>query len=180
MIDEKKLFEIGKILKPHGVKGEVTVLFNKPEFASIDNNYYFLSLDGMYVPFFVEEFRYNSDVTARVKFKGVDAIEQASIYSNIVVFISEKFVQEVLPEEALFDTEWEQFIGFTVLDENSSIIGVVQNVDTSTINALFVIMSGDEEILIPATHDFIVKTDTQKKQLYLNLPEGLLDDSIEE
>ena len=180
MIDEKKLFEIGKILKPHGVKGEVTVLFNKPEFANIDNNYYFLSLDGMYVPFFVEEFRYNSDVTARVKFKGVDAIEQASIYSNIVVFISEMFVQEVLPEEALFDTEWEQFIGFTVLDENSSTIGVVQNVDTSTINALFVIVSGDEEILIPATNDFIVKTDTQKKQLYLNLPEGLLDDSIEE
>ncbi|NLA62802.1 MAG: 16S rRNA processing protein RimM, partial [Bacteroidales bacterium] len=34
MIDEKKLFEIGKILKPHGVKGEVTVLFNKPEFAN--------------------------------------------------------------------------------------------------------------------------------------------------
>lgn len=180
MIDEKKLFEIGKILKPHGVKGELTVLFNKPEFANIDNNYYFLSLDGMYVPFFVEEFRYNSDVTARVKFKGIDAIEQASTYSNTIIFISEEFVQEVVQQEGQFDTEWEQFLGYTVLDETSTIIGVVQNVDTSTINALFVIVSGDEEILIPATHDFIVKTDTQQKQLYLNLPEGLLDDSIEE
>lgn len=180
MIDEKKLFEIGKILKPHGVKGELTVLFNKPEFTNIDNNYYFLSLGGMYVPFFVEEFRYNSDVTARVKFKGIDAIEQASTYSNTIIFISEEFVQEVVQQEGQFDTEWEQFLGYTVLDETSTIIGVVQNIDTSTINALFVIVSGDEEILIPATHDFIVKTDTQQKQLYLNLPEGLLDDSIEE
>ena len=40
MIQEKDLSEIGKILKPHGVKGEMTVLFNKPEFADEVINFY--------------------------------------------------------------------------------------------------------------------------------------------
>lgn len=180
MIDEKKLFGIGRILKPHGVQGEVTVLFNKPEYANIDNDYYFLYLDGMYVPFFVEEFLYNSDVTARIKFKGINSIEQASNYSNIVVLIPEELLQEIVHEKSKYSTEWEQYIGYTVLDENSSVIGVVQDVDSSTINALFIIINGDEEILIPATQDFIEKIDSKQKQLYLNLPEGLLDSSFED
>lgn len=74
----------------------------------------------------------------------------------------------------------EEFIGYTVFDENLSTIGVICEVDSSTINVLFVIVKDDEEVLIPATTDFIVKIDDQHKQLYMKLPEGLLDYSLEE
>ncbi len=174
MIDEKKLFEIGKILKPHGVKGELTVLFSKPEFADIATNFYFLALDGMYVPFFVEEFMYNSDVTARIKFKGVESIEKASTYSNVVVLIPDHLLEQVVQSEEAPHSEWHQYIGYTVYDENSTLIGIVESIDSSTINTLFVIVNGDDEILIPATSDFIIKEDLKQKQLYLELPEGLL------
>ncbi len=181
MIQEKNLFEIGKILKPHGVKGEITVLFKKPEFADIDNNFYFLFLDGMYVPFFVEEFQFNSDVTARIKFRGINSIEQAMPYSNTVIFIPNELVADLAPSEELYHSEWDQFIGYTVFDDNSSLIGTIRNVDTSTINTLFIIEKGDnEEVLIPATQDFIVKIDAPQKQLYLQLPVGLLDNSLDE
>lgn len=173
MIDEKKLIQIGRILKPRGVKGELTVLFNNAQYADIDTNYYFFFLDGMYVPFFVEEFMYNSDVTARIVFKGIDSIEKASTYSNVHLFVLDKFVQNVVEGDE-HETEWDRFIGYTAYDEDSSIIGTIESVDSSTINTLFVIVSGDEEILIPATPDFIVKDDAQQKQLYLQLPEGLL------
>ncbi len=180
MIDEKKLFEIGKILKPHGVKGEVTVLFKKTEFADIANNYYFLSLDGMFVPFFVEEFLFNTDVTARIKFKGVDLIEEASIYSGAPIFILTENFREIQEEERESDNEWSEFVGYTVFDEDTSVVGVIKSIDTSTINTLFVIDNGDEELLIPATRDFIAKEDSEQKYLYLQLPEGLLDKPIEE
>ena len=180
MIDEKKLFEIGKILKPHGVKGEVTVLFKKPEYADIDINYYFLSLDGMYVPFFQQKFSYNSDVTARIKFNGINSIEQASTYNKAAIFIPDEFVHNLPQEKVVYLSEWEKYIGYTVFDENSSEIGVIQSVDSATINVLFIIESGDEEIFIPATHDFIISHNSQQKKLYLNLPECLLDKSIED
>ena len=53
----------------------------------------------MYVPFFVEEFMYNSDVTARIVFKGVDSIEKASTYSNVRLFVLDKFVQMLEGDE---------------------------------------------------------------------------------
>ena len=177
MIQEKNLFEIGKLLKPHGVKGEVNVLFSKPSFADNESNYYFFFLDGMYVPFFVEDFQFSSDVTARVRFQGIDSIEKASIYSNSLVFIPKEYVNDSIQEVA-HESEWDQYIGFTVLDEDSSAIGTILEVDSSTINVLFVIIKDDEEVLIPATSDFIVKIDNQQKKLYLKLPEGLLDNSF--
>lgn len=179
MIEEKNLFEIGKILKPHGVKGEVIVLFKNPEVADIENNYYFLFLDGMYVPFFVEEFQFNSDITARVKFQEFDSIEKAATYSNTLVFIPNELVVE-LEQDDIYDSEWDKFIGYTVFDENLFVIGSIRQVDTSTMNALFIIVKDEKEVLIPATSDFIVKVDDEQKQLYLKLPEGLLDNSLGE
>lgn len=117
MIEEKNLFEIGKLLKPHGVKGEITVLFKKPEYADIDTKYYFLFLDGMYVPFFIEEFMFNSDVTARIKFQGFNSVEQASSYANIAVFVPNDFIDALEPVEDVFDSEWNHFIGYTIVDE---------------------------------------------------------------
>ena len=180
MIEEKNLFEIGKLLKPHGVKGEVTVLFTKPEFGDIDTKYYFLFLDGMYVPFFIEEFMFNSDVTARVKFQNFNTIEQASSYANTPIFVSNELIVELEPEEEVYESEWHQFIGYTIIDENSSTIGFIRDVDAATINVLFIVVKDDEEILIPATEDFIVMTDSKKKHLHMKLPEGLLDTYLEE
>ena len=178
MILEKNLFEIGKILKPHGVKGELTVVFKRPEFAEIDNNYYFLFLDGMYVPFFVEEFLFSSDVSARIKFQGINSIELASTYSNTTIFTPQELVND-LEQEELYDSEWDKFIGYTVFDENSSSLGNIFEIDSSTMNVLFVIVNDDEEVLVPATTDFIVKIDDKQKHLYLKLPTGLLNNSDE-
>lgn len=180
MIEEKNLFEIGKLLKPHGVKGEVTVLFTKPEFADIDTKYYFLFLDGMYVPFFVEEFMFNSDVTARVKFQSFNSIEQASTYANTAIFVPNDLVEALEPAEEVYESEWHQFVGYTIIDDSSFVVGVIRDVDAATMNVLFIVVKDDEEKLIPATEDFIVKLDSKKKQLHMKLPEGLLDTSFDE
>lgn len=179
MINEKNLFEIGKLLKPNGIDGEITLLFNKPEFADLDTAYYFFALDGMYIPFFVEEFTYNTDVTARIKFKGVDSIEEASTFSEAMVLLPDKLLKNNFEKEALYETKWDKFIGYTVLDESSTEIGDIENVDSSTLNILFNVNSGEEEVLIPATDDFIIKIEPELKQLHLKLPDGLLGETKE-
>ncbi len=175
MIQKNNLFEIGKILKPHGVGGELTVLFNKADFAEIPTDFYFFQIEGTYIPFFVEDFRFNSDVTARIKFEGIDTIEEASIYNTILVLVPYELITEVNTEVELLST-WDQYIGFTVIDENSTLLGTIKKVDSTTLNVLFIVIKENEEFLIPATNDFILKIDLEKKVLHLNLPEGLLDD----
>ena len=53
-------------------------------------------------------------------------------------------------------------------------LGEVTDVDTTTINTLFVVDHQGEELLIPAQEDFIVGIDQKHKVITVDLPEGLL------
>ena len=48
------------------------------------------------------------------------------------------------------------------------------NSDDSTINTLFVIDNDGEEILVPAQEEMIAGIDNDNKEIYFNLPEGLV------
>ena len=72
MISEKDIVHVGRTQKPYGIRGEIIILFSRVEYAEADSEYYFLMIDGIPVPFFVEELSYTTDVSARVKFEDVD------------------------------------------------------------------------------------------------------------
>ena len=85
MIREEDVYRIGKIGKPHGVKGEVTMMFSDDVFDRVDAEYVVLMLDGILVPFFFEEYRFRTDETAIVKFCDIDTQEQARELTNCEV-----------------------------------------------------------------------------------------------
>ena len=67
------------------------------------------------------------------------------------------------------------FIGFTITEENDGVIGEIIDVDYSTENLLFIVSHNNEQVFIPATDDFIIDIDLEKKSLTMNLPLGILD-----
>ena len=77
MIRREDVYKIGAIGKAHGVKGEVTVFVDDDIFDRTDSEYLLLDIDGILVPFFMEEYRFKSDTTALVKFCGIDTQEKA-------------------------------------------------------------------------------------------------------
>ena len=68
MIKEEDVYKIGRIGKPHGVSGEVTLRFSDDVFDRVDADYVVLLVDGILVPFFIEEYRFRSDEVALMKF----------------------------------------------------------------------------------------------------------------
>ncbi len=99
----------GRTQKPYGIRGgEIIILFSKAEYAEVDCEYYLLEIDGIPVPFFVEEFTFTTDRTARVKFEDVDDENTASKYVNTDVFIPRKTVKQAIPENGL---NWDFFVG---------------------------------------------------------------------
>ncbi len=178
MIQEENLIEVGKILKPHGVKGDMIFLFNHEQFAEAECNHYFFLLDGLFVPFFVEEFRFISSKSAAVNIEGINTIEEAINYNDVLLYLPKEVIDQ-LDDEAYFESEWEQFIGYTVLGENDKLIGLIEHVDASTMNVLFIVKNDNQEILIPATANFILEINSAEKQLRLDLPDGLLDGSLD-
>ena len=172
MITENDVLQVGRLLKPHGIKGEITMLFDKEAYADIDTPFYFLEIDGIFVPFFVEEMRFNTDVSAYVKFEGIDGQSAASGYGNTIVFLPRNVVQTAATDESAdFDT----FVGYTVQDAQWGEIGTIAYIDYSTINVLFVVKGLQTEYLIPATEDFITEIDDDQKIIRMELPEGLIN-----
>lgn len=173
MIRQEEVFKIGRIGKPHGVKGEVSLMFEDDVFDRVDADYLVLLIDGILVPFFFEEYRFKSDETALVKFCDIDTKEQAQELTGCDVYFSRKLSEDGREDMSLNEAE-----NFKLLDANNdnSLIGTVKSVDYSTVNTLFNVETPDgKEIMIPASEDFIVDIDTEKHFIVVDLPEGLLD-----
>lgn len=172
MIFKKDIFKVGRTQKPYGIKGEINILFNKAEYADLDTEFYFLEIDGIPVPFFIEEFTYATDVLARVKFEDIADEKQASQFANFDVYILREALNELSDKE---DRGWDFFIGYSITDQYGNNLGEIEEVDTATINTLFIVKNNDDEILIPATEDFIVAVDEENNIISMNLPEGLVE-----
>lgn len=170
MIARNDILSVGTTQKPYGIRGEIVVRFRNAAYADVDADYYFLEIEGIPVPFFVEEFTYSGDLLARVKFEDVEDERDAARYVNTEVYLPRELVKS--SDETSDD--WDFFVGFTVMDQHGQVLGVIEEVDNSTMNVLFVVRDNDQEHLIPATEDFIAAIDEENNLIEMYLPEGLI------
>jgi 16S rRNA processing protein RimM len=174
MITREEVFNIGRFVKPHGVKGEIALNLRNDVFSQGEYPYLVCDIDGILVPFFVSSFRYKGSNTGLVRFEGVDDERQAHRFDGVEVYLHRSlFNGREMDEE---DYSWNFFVGFTVVDAQYGEIGVIDDVDDDTANVLFVINSSEgEEILIPAAEELITGFDEEAQVLHTQLPEGLFD-----
>ena len=168
MIKKEEVYKIGRIGKAHGVKGEVTFNFDDDVFDRVDADYLILEVDGILVPFFMEEYRFRSDNTALVKFEDIDTQDRARELTNCDVYF--------LRSEADNDEEeltYSFLVGFNIIDDQSGKkVGTIASVDDNTINILFELEDGT---LIPASDELITDIDKDNKTITIALPEGILE-----
>lgn len=168
MIREEEVFKIGRLGKTHGVHGELTFMFDDDVFDRVDADYLVLMVDGILVPFFIEEYRFRSDSSALMKFEGVDTQERARELTNCDVY----FPRHLTDDDTAVPS-WSQIVGFMLTDAHSQKpIGRIARIDDSTMNILFELEDGR---LIPATDDFVTNIDMNSKTISVDLPEGLLN-----
>ena len=94
MIKKEEVYKIGLFNKPHGIHGELQFTFTDDIFDRVDCDYLVCLLDGIFVPFFMEEYRFRSDSTALVKLEGVDTAERARMFTNVEVYFPVKHAEE--------------------------------------------------------------------------------------
>ena len=76
MIKPEEVYRIGRLGKPHGVKGEITMQVDDDVFDRVDAEFLVLRVDGILVPFYMEEYHFRTDTTALIKFEDVDTVER--------------------------------------------------------------------------------------------------------
>ena len=168
MIRQEEVYKIGKLGKAHGVKGEISFLFDDDVFDRTDADYLVLDMDGILVPFFIEEYRFKTDDNALMKFEGIDTQERARELTGCEVYFPREMAED--DNEQL---SWAAIVGFELIDASTGkSAGNIVSVDDTTINILFELEDGK---LIPASEDLITNIDTKKQQIFIHLPEGILE-----
>ena len=172
MIRKEDVYKIGRLGKPHGIKGELSFMFSDDVFDRVDADYLVVETDGILVPFYIEEYRFRSDETALLKLEGIDTMDRAREFTNCDVF----FPRE-LTDSNDEEMSWAQIVGFTLVDDiYNKVIGKILSVDDSTQNILFEVETPEgKSLLVPAADEFIKDVDSEKQQIRVQLPEGLLD-----
>ena len=167
MIRQEEVYRIGRLGKAHGVKGELTFMFDDDVFDRTDADYLVLEVDGILVPFFIEEYRFRSDTTALVKFEDIDTVERARQLTGCDVYFPRALADG---DEA---PSLSMLVGFGLVDATTGTkVGTIAAIDDSTANLLFELEDGR---LIPANDDLITDIDTKHKVIKMNIPEGLLE-----
>ena len=168
MIKPEEVYKIGRLGKAHGVKGEVSFQFDDDIFDRVDADYLVLDIDGILVPFFMEEYRFRNDTVCLVKFCDIDTQQRAQELTGCDVYFP-----RALAEEADDDLSLASLVGFTIVSAPDGFpVGTIASIDDTTANILFEL---EDDRLIPANDDLIVDIDTEHRQIRMNIPEGLLD-----
>ena len=164
-------YKIGFILKPHGLKGGVTISLDND--IGIDASMLksvFIEMQGDLVPFFIESISVNG-TKAFVKFEEIDSIEQAEDISKKILMLP----KSERPKSGRGEFYEDEIIGFHVSDETLGALGSIEDIVTAGPNKLLLLDHAGREVLIPINSPFIISINKSKKKIVVNLPEGFLD-----
>lgn len=168
-------FELGYVIKIHGLKGGISILIDadQPErYRNLES--VFVEIDQKLIPFFIETLSLKGD-KAFVKFEDIDSAEEAESLKGARLFLP----LELLPPLKGNHFYFHEIINYSVTDTSTGAIGEVKDVFETTTQNLLSVIYKEKEILIPINDEVITNIDRQQKILTVTLPEGLLDIYLE-
>lgn len=164
-------FYVGRIVKTHGIKGEVTLRIDNDDFDEVDElNYFLLDINDNLIPYFIDKIGFHSNKSF-ILFQDVRTLEAASQLVGVAAYLP----LDLLPETEGNDFYSHEVVGFMVVDEAKGELGNVQEIIEYPTQSLIQIIKDDKEILIPIHDDIIKDVDRVEKKIYVKAPEGLID-----
>lgn len=170
-MDLKSAYKIGYILKPHGLKGQVSVSLDAeaPEDLE-DMDTIYVEKNNQLIPYFREAISV-SGVKAYLKFEDINTPEQAKEISKSALYLP----KASRPKSARGEFYDDEVIGFEVTDVAEGSLGYVTEITTAGPNKLLTLIHNGKELLIPINSPFIKSINKSKKTISVELPEGFLD-----
>jgi len=172
-INKNDCLEIGYIQKPHGLKGELIIVFdNEMENAIEDVEILFIEVDGGLVPFFTEEegLRFKTDQSAICRLEFVDTLFKAKELVGCKVYVpnSDYYISDD-------QNVTSPLIGMRAFDSKYGDIGLISRVDDFSGNLVITVAHPRTEILISLSDEIITSIDEEKGEIHLNCPNGLIE-----
>ncbi len=171
-MDLESLQRIGKLGKPWGNQGELTVHLEEVDLEDlVHTGSLFVDIEGQKVPFFFSSLRDQGRSGILVKFEDFGDPQSAGILVGRDLYGPPGILSDAS------DESWDpdQCIGMLVSDEEHGELGEVVGMDGTDDNPVMVIQHGAREILIPLADEMIVGIDPEQNVMVVRTPPGLLD-----
>ena len=154
----KDFITVGQIINTHGLKGELKV------YPLTDDSNRFKELKSVYVDGILKNITGCKLQSKKVilKIEGIDSIEKALEYKGKYLEVSRENAVK-LEEGRYFIVD---IVGCRVIDEEGVFYGEISEVIHTHHNDVYWI-KGDNELLIPAIGDIVLKVDIEKKEIII-------------
>ena len=171
-----KLISIGYTQKANGINGDIKVTINEQYIEDfLHSSVVFLKIQGKDVPFFIEKIHTTNSLL--VKFEDINNRDAATPFTGKEILLREK---DLIPDEER-ELEVEEFLqfkkyeGYALIDKSAGIIGEILEVVEFPQQEMGVVDYQNREIYVPLNDNLIIEIDKGKKEILIDLPEGLLD-----
>ncbi len=164
-------FKIGKFVAAHGVKGELVLKHELGKKTSLKGLHTVFVEDrkNSFLPWFIETAKIKSEEEIFIKLEGVSTREAAIKLTQKEVWFTEADVKKFSSKSSPIN-----LLGYTIIN-NEEPIGEILEVIEQPHQLLCRVEIRGKEVLIPLHESFLKSINHAKKQVRVELPEGLIE-----
>jgi len=173
---EKNLFPIGRVVKPHGVRGKMKVEYfgdDLDRFSSY-REIFIENEPNRLEPYEILEVL-PQPPRLILRLKGIEKIEEVEPLIGKNIFIE----KEALPELEAGEYYWADLFGMEVETQEGKRIGKVKEIFATGAHDVYVVEGKRGEILLPAIEGVIQSINLKKRVMKVARMEGLWEDEDE-
>ncbi len=172
MAAKGRLLAVGKIVKAHGIKGELKLIVYSQDISQ------FAAYSEVYLP---KKFGFSRYPVKKVREQGKYAIIALEGIKDRTTAESLKGVEVYVDKSCLPPLEedeyyWYQLYGLKVVTKKGTELGTITYIFNNGAHDVYVVERKDKkEILIPATEEIILKIDLHQGQMVIDPLPGLIE-----
>ena len=163
--------KIGKFAASHGLLGDLILHHHLGKRTSLQDvkAIFIETATDKFLPYFIEKTKMRNQEEILIKLEGIENPEQARKLTPKDVWLTEEDFQKHSGKSAPIT-----LLGYLLFDDSTP-IGEIKEVIEQPHQILCTVMVGEKEAYIPVHESNILQIDHQKRQIHVEIPEGLLD-----
>ena len=165
------MIRVGKLVATHGLGGDLilTHITGKRGWLKTGDALFVGLRKESYIPHFVSRIKSDTEEEVILHFEDTDAVEAAKKLVGKEVFVEEAVLAKAGQDSPLL------WIGFEAIDEAAGSLGPIEDIYQTAQQWLATVRVNGKEALLPLIEQTLKKVDIKKKQVFVAMPEGLLD-----
>lgn len=167
----KEYIVIGKIVRTHGLMGNVRVQPLTNVLEVFDKSKQFFIMDGSRDEVYtvqVEDIK-RSGKTFLIKFYGVNSEETAKKIVGLEIVVKAEDLPKLSSPDEFY---YYEVLNIDVFDQTGNFIGKVCDIISTGSNEVLVVRGNDQEVLLPMIRDYVVELH-KKDRLIVRIPEWI-------